>query len=564
VVCGDRPGKNASSQVTVSGGITMTVSERESQEMAQRDSERLFRQRRLSLVLDLDHTLVHATSDARARQYLVQHDDVRTIRLPVLEGAPPGTAVDPQHANMFAQHYVKLRPHINEFLKGIQSTYEVSVYTAGTRQYAEEITMVLCRSLVGSKRDIDDIEHLRYRVKMAKQEYSKHSQLNDDKKRKIEQLDDMDVGGDETKRPKKRKKISFGFSEAGNDEDTQKSDHMTKDKLENMQTELRLADELEIKARDLRQAIFGSRVFSRTDVGDLGRDVKSLKRIFPCGGTMAAVVDDREDVWANAKDNSEITIKGEPPDNLLLVRPYHWQPFVGFADINNASGADLSVSDSANDGDLSSERDVQLLWTKEILEKLHDHYYRDSDKGSRQSVPETLKKMRLHVLRGSRLVLSGLVPLHKQESFGPNAPRPPIVRYAQSLGAKVRLHGLSTCDSSCYHLTFFFYLVCLLQIQNTVDYSTTHVVAAKDGSEKSMAARMIPGCALVKPGWLMESYWSMSKCDETPFLMGKGPGELPKKQGVLKELNMENSTDGSTDSDDDDLAAEFEDEMMNG
>jgi hypothetical protein len=90
------------------------------------------------------------------------------------------------------------------------------------------------------------------------------------------------------------------------------------------------------------------------------------------------------------------------------------------------------------------------------------------------------------------------------------------------------------------------------------------VVAAKDGSEKSMAARMIPGCALVKPGWLMESYWSMSKCDETPFLMGKGPGELPKKQGVLKELNMENSTDGSTDSDDDDLAAEFEDEMMNG
>ena len=442
VVCGERPGKNASSQVTVSGGITMTVSERESQEMAQRDTIRLFNLKKLSLVLDLDHTLVHATSDARARQYL-DHDDVRTIRLPVLEGAPPGTVVDPRHANQFSQHYVKLRPHIIDFLKGVQSTYEVSVYTAGTRQYAEEIAMVLCRSLVGSKRDIDDLDELRHRVKMAEQEYAKHSQLkdNDDKKRKIEEVDGddgMEVDEDQKEPPKKRKKISFGFSEAGNDEGTQKSDHMTKEKLESMQAELLRAEELERTARELRNAIFGSRVFSRTELGDLGRDVKSLKRIFPCGGTMAAVVDDREDVWSNAKDNSRSTIKGEPPDNLLLVRPYHWQPFTGFADINNASGADLSGSDSAKEGDPSKENDSQLLWTSKILADLHEQYYAQSEKGNRHTVPDTLEKMRRRVLDGCKLVLSGLVPLHKQETMGPNAPRPPIVRYAQSLGAKVR------------------------------------------------------------------------------------------------------------------------------
>lgn len=150
---------------------------------------------------------------------------------------------------------------------------------------------------------------------------------------------------------------------------------------------------------------------------------------------MAAVVDDREDVWANAKDNSKSTVKGEPPENLLLVRPYHWQPFVGFADINNAAGADLSGS--KNESDPNQENDVQLLWTKDILERLHKQYYQQSQAGKRQTVPETLRRMRESVLKGCKLVLSGLVPLHMQTPSGSSAARPPIVRYAQSLGAMV-------------------------------------------------------------------------------------------------------------------------------
>jgi hypothetical protein len=97
----------------------------------------------------------------------------------------------------------------------------------------------------------------------------------------------------------------------------------------------------------------------------------------------------------------------------------------------------------------------------------------------------------------------------------------------------------------------------------------THVVAAKDGSEKAIAARKIPGCVLVKPGWLMESYWSMQQSDVGPYLMARGPSGKFHQQhqespshGVLKESNM--STDGSNDSDDDDFAAELEDELMSG
>lgn len=193
---------------------------------------------------------------------------------------------------------------------------------------------------------------------------------------------------------------------------------------------------MEKEAQKLRQSIFGSRVVSRTDVGDLGRDVKSLRRIFPCGGTMAAVVDDREDVWANASDNSEKTRKGEPPSNLLLVRPYHFPAFQGFADVNNASGADLSGSGNQSSIE-AEETDVQLKWTGQILKDLHTLYYSQQVGTTRQTVPELLTRMRLNVLKGTKLVLSGLVPINRDMS--PDAPRPSIVRYAECLGAQVRI-----------------------------------------------------------------------------------------------------------------------------
>ena len=69
-------------------------------------------------------------------------------------------------------------------------------------------------------------------------------------------------------------------------------------------------------------------------------------------------------MWANAKNN--VTGRpGEPPDNLLLVKPYHWKPFIGYADVNNASGNDLSTTDDsqrlANEKINDKEDDVQLV-----------------------------------------------------------------------------------------------------------------------------------------------------------------------------------------------------------
>jgi RNA polymerase II subunit A-like phosphatase len=529
-----------STLVTVSGGITMTISDQESRNMALRDSERLLAKKKLSLVLDLDHTLVHATSDGRAQPYAASQDDIRTLKLPIVLETPKGVLSSQHQQTMWMTHYVKLRPNLKAFLNSLKGMYEFTVYTAGTRQYAEEITIVLCRHLVGCKHDMQELEQLRYEAAMTQAEYD---QL--EKKRKVDDISSRANVNLTSEPAKKKKKVSFGANEyktydttssADTQPDTVRTLEELNGKLQNLKQEVNAADTLENEAWMLRQEIFGSRVVSRTDVGDLGHDVKSLKRIFPCGGTMAAVVDDREDVWANAQDNSTSTKKGEPPSNLLLVKPYHYKAFLGFADVNNSAGTDLSG------GSISGEEtDIQLLWTSQILKDLHALYYsQSSTDGTVLTVPELLTEMRKTVLKGTVLVLSGLVPLHKKK-ISEGAPRPPIVRYAQSLGA---------------------------QLQDTVEPGVTHVVAAIDGTDKAKSARKIPRCRLVKPAWLVECYWSMNRRRSEAFLINPtaAPAQPETSPLPLQESNTENSwgsSDGDDDDDDDDLAAELEMELMN-
>lgn len=446
------------SRVTVSGGLTFTVSEQEGKQMAQQNAQRLRKHRKLSLILDLDHTLVHATADVRARQHLDSREDVRSLILPVTEDA------DPTQHHLWMEHFVKLRPNVREFLQTVLPLFEVGVYTAGTRQYAKQIAIVLCRYVVGAARDQVQLDQLRYQVSQAEADLKRYQskitaalsqeepsteegELGDVQDKEKRQLPDDSEDGDDN-RPPKRRKVAFAMESATAlglpEAQLQESHVLTEGEVEYLKKELAEAEMLEKKALELGQRLFGSRIVSRTDVGDLGRDVKSLKRIFPCGGTMAAVVDDREDVWANASDNNDPSSngsrQGEPPENLLLVRPYHWLPFVGFADINNASGVDLAVEvDGTNAATHSAvEQDVQLTWTTDILKRLHARYYSEENDVKKKSVPELLADMRQDVLQGDKIVLSGLVPLHRQnQSSDYQGPRPAVVRYAESLGSSV-------------------------------------------------------------------------------------------------------------------------------
>lgn len=653
-------------QMTVSGGITLTVSESEAKAISAASAKKLTEEKKLCLVLDLDHTLLHATDDYRASRFVAdeiivsdtddekklddhnaspktmkndqKRDDVRTILLPM--ELPPEQQrqyvqqkhqqqeqqqikpfeVDPlplQNKNntsvIIMRHYIKLRPHLKEFLTQIQSTYQLSVYTAGTRAYAEQVAIMICRHLVGATLDEEGLNTLRGKLRekddecrryqnfVARQkqlelanERSKamdsdkanskgatkavkfdHSKEEDEARKEtidLIMIDDSDDDGNDGERSssikrsagninndiprKKKKSVNFGslpapdpplMEAAATAKVGSKMDDPTEER-DRLRVLLDDAEKLEVKAVQLRRKLFGSRIVSRTDVGDLGKDVKSLKRVFPCGGVMAAILDDREDVWANAKNN-DTGRPGEPPDNLLLVKPYHWKPFQGYADVNNASGQDLSESDGKKQDGKSdgNDDDQMLLWTADILRRLHERYY-SAPASVEKSVPDLLRSMRRETLRrhpSVKVVLSGLIPIHKQNKQ--SHIRPPIVRYAEELGAEVL---------------------------PDVTQGVTHVVAARDGSSKIHRARKEhPGCYIVHTAWLMECYWSISRRDEIAHHMGALPKQptqplLPpstavttKKDGLLLGSGDEESDFDEVE--DDDFAAALENDMMN-
>ncbi|KAJ3326879.1 Carboxy-terminal domain (CTD) phosphatase, partial [Gonapodya sp. JEL0774] len=109
----------------------LKVTKSEAMRLEKETTERLLRSRKLSLVLDLDQTIIHATVDPTVGEWM---EDPTNPNYPVLQGVH--RFVLPDHP---AVYYVKMRPHLQEFLRRVSKLYELHVYTMGTRTYADEI-----------------------------------------------------------------------------------------------------------------------------------------------------------------------------------------------------------------------------------------------------------------------------------------------------------------------------------------------------------------------------------------------------------------------------------------
>ncbi|WCJ29131.1 RNA polymerase II C-terminal domain phosphatase-like 4 [Euphorbia peplus] len=99
------------------------------------DMKNLLRQRKLVLVLDLDHTLLNSTqlNDLSAEEeYLKNQVD---------------SLQDISNGSLFMLHYMrmmtKLRPFVRTFLKEASQMFEMYIYTMGDRAYAHEMAKLL-------------------------------------------------------------------------------------------------------------------------------------------------------------------------------------------------------------------------------------------------------------------------------------------------------------------------------------------------------------------------------------------------------------------------------------
>ncbi|KAJ7043342.1 hypothetical protein C8F04DRAFT_1074458 [Mycena alexandri] len=155
------------------------VSLEEAQRLEKETADDLLKSRKLSLIVDLDQTIVHATVDPtvgewrsegaawKARQALKKStacdkdsdssesedecnpnwealEDVGEFRLGAETfGLPPGKGKIKMLENEGPVYYIKRRPGWQAFLEDMATKYQMHVYTMGTRAYAEQVCALI-------------------------------------------------------------------------------------------------------------------------------------------------------------------------------------------------------------------------------------------------------------------------------------------------------------------------------------------------------------------------------------------------------------------------------------
>lgn len=125
---------------TVHGHTALLISQAEASRSDEEAKRRLTSTRKLSLVVDLDQTIIQAAVDPTIVEW--QNDpnnpnhnavkDVRSFQLNEDGGGARG-----------CWYYIKLRPGLKEFLESVSKNYELHIYTMGTRAYAKAIAKIV-------------------------------------------------------------------------------------------------------------------------------------------------------------------------------------------------------------------------------------------------------------------------------------------------------------------------------------------------------------------------------------------------------------------------------------
>lgn len=119
----------------------LTVSETQAQKTENALQRRLLQNRKLSLVVDLDQTIIHACIDPTVGEWQKDpsnpnYPSVRNVKSFQLDDGPRGVANN-------CWYYIKMRPGLEDFLKKISTMYELHVYTMGTRAYAQNVARIV-------------------------------------------------------------------------------------------------------------------------------------------------------------------------------------------------------------------------------------------------------------------------------------------------------------------------------------------------------------------------------------------------------------------------------------
>lgn len=135
-----KPNAERATVNTAHTNTALKTSHRLANKRSEESTRRLLDIRKLSLVVDLDQTIIHATVDPTIADWQKDHNNPNYNAVKDVEAFQ---LVDDGPGMRGCWYYIKLRPGLRQFLEEIAKTYECHIYTMGTRAYAQNIAKIV-------------------------------------------------------------------------------------------------------------------------------------------------------------------------------------------------------------------------------------------------------------------------------------------------------------------------------------------------------------------------------------------------------------------------------------
>lgn len=470
----------------VHDNVSLTVSSDQAIRAEMSLQKRLLQDRKLSLVVDLDQTIIHACIEPTVGEWQrdpenPNYEAVKEVRSFQLDDGPRGLASG-------CWYYIKMRPGLTEFLEHVAELFELHVYTMGTRAYALNIAKIVdpTQKLFGN-RVISRDENGSMTAKSLQRLFPVSTNM-------VVVIDDRaDVWPQNRSNLIKVTPYDFfkGIGDINSSFLPKREDILAPTPLP------------EIIAKPPPKL----------------ESTESTETKKPIGKNENAVVSSSDEtlILQLQAEEQERSLERQLTDRPLL----HLQKQLDKQDekaekeekeiaMNNGDSKPIINGDASHLGhhrhNLLRDDDQELVYLERHLASLHQSFFEQLDARATNHrgddiapdlVPDAgkiLTFLKSRVLRGTKIVLSGLVPL------GADVRRTEIGLQAESFGTEIRS-----------------------RITNDV----THLVisSSRPRTQKVQQAARIPSIKIVNQNWLADSIAQWKKLDETPYLIDVHPAD---------------------------------------
>ncbi|KAI9680743.1 MAG: Carboxy-terminal domain (CTD) phosphatase [Caeruleum heppii] len=489
---------------------------------------RLIKSKKLSLVVDLDQTIIHATVDPTVGEW---QQDESNPNHPAVKDVRAFQLIDDGPIGRGCWYYIKLRPGLKDFLDNISQLYELHIYTMGTRAYAQHIAKIVDpdRKIFGD-RILSRDESGSLTAKNLQRLFpvdTKMVVIIDDRADvwkwsenliKVTPYDFFVGIGD----------INSSFLPKKPELTGPKTLAMAAPKPNQDRSEGATKQQPEPIVDETDDQINGTQESQVSSASTVGSDVSALEQLVSMGGG-----DDPAVLEHQASEQAEaVTVQ-------LEERPLLQKQRILDAE-DDAAAASAETSDQGQEGESSNgveksedggpvrhnllrDDDTELEYLERSLRDVHRTFFEKysrtlatapsnriaalrGDKGAKKmpvqdddaellalpDIKTIMPMMKAKVLEGVNIVLSGVVPL------GTDAQRSDIVLWARSFGA---------------------------EISENISKRTTHLVAARNRTAKVRQAARTQRIKIVTTQWLLDSISQWKRLDENPYLIPVHPDD---------------------------------------